>query len=142
MLAPAPVRAHLPAHWLCIPQGGFPNPALPQEDARVPPRVGQIHETHATFLWDDRAGPPRPLAAPWKAGRTAFFRRDFCPCSCPRKALGRPPTAGLSQDQEPQAGGAPWIHPPSVGALGPPSWSLSDLRPNAPAMGGFSAQPT
>lgn len=82
MLAPAPGHAHLPAHLLCTPRQGFQTPALPREDVagstpvwarfakRRLPSCGMAGLTH-----------PCPLAALWKAGRTTFFWRDFCPCS-------------------------------------------------------------
>lgn len=76
------VCACLPAHWPGIPQQGFQNPTLPREDVagstpawarfmkRRLPSCGMAGLTH-----------PCPLAALWKAGRTTFFQRDFCPCS-------------------------------------------------------------
>lgn len=52
----------------------FQNPAPPREDV-------ESHPAWAVFLCHPRLTHPRPLAVPWKAGRTTFFWRDFCPCS-------------------------------------------------------------
>lgn len=40
---------------------------------------------------DPRLTRPRPLAVPWRAGRTTFFWLDFCPCS----SVPRGPSEGL-----------------------------------------------